>query len=38
MMAKAKGGAAIAAASIDHLRPYIKLLFQPAMHKREETS
>jgi hypothetical protein len=38
MMAKAKGGAAIAAASIDHLRRYIKLLFQSAMHKRKETS
>jgi hypothetical protein len=37
MMAKAKGGAAIAAASINHSRHYIKLLFQPAMHKREET-
>jgi len=37
MMAKAKGGAAIAAASINHSRHYIKL-FQPAMHKREETS
>jgi len=38
MMAKAKGGAAIAAASIDHLRHHINLLFQSAMHKREETS
>jgi TetR/AcrR family transcriptional repressor of nem operon len=28
IMAKAKGGAAIAAASIDHLRRYIELLFQ----------
>ena len=32
IMAKAKGGAAIAAESIDHLRRYIKLLFQPATH------
>ena len=38
IMAKAKGGAAIAAASIDHLRRYIELLFQPAKRKREETS
>jgi hypothetical protein len=38
MMAKAKGSAAIVAASIDHLRRYIKLLFQPAMHKRKEIS
>jgi len=34
IVAKAKGGAAIAAASIDHWRRYIKLLFQPAIHKR----
>jgi hypothetical protein len=38
MMAKAKGDAAIAAASINHSRKYINLLFQPAMHKRKETS
>jgi TetR/AcrR family transcriptional repressor of nem operon len=31
ILAKAKGGAAIAAASIDHLRRYIELLFRPAM-------
>jgi hypothetical protein len=36
-LAKAKGDAAIAAASIDHLRRYIKLLFQPVKRKREET-
>jgi TetR/AcrR family transcriptional repressor of nem operon len=38
IMAKAKGGAAIAAASIDHLRRYIEFLFQPAERKRKETS
>jgi TetR/AcrR family transcriptional regulator, transcriptional repressor for nem operon len=38
IMAKAKGGAAIAAASIDHLHRYIKLLFQPAMRKSKELS
>ena len=38
IMAKAKGGAAIAAASIDHLRRYIELLFQPAKRKGKETS
>jgi TetR/AcrR family transcriptional regulator, transcriptional repressor for nem operon len=38
IMAKAKGGAAIAAASIDHLRRYIELLFQPAKRKRKEAS
>ena len=34
VLAKAKGSAAIAAASIDHLRRYIELLFQPARRKR----
>ena len=34
IMAKAKDGAAIAAASIDHLRRYIELLFQPAKRNR----
>src|SRR5579863_8421169 len=34
IMAKASGGAAIAAASIDHLRRYIELLFQPAKKRR----
>jgi TetR/AcrR family transcriptional regulator, transcriptional repressor for nem operon len=38
IMAKAKGGATIAAASIDHLHRYIELLFQPAMRKRKERS
>ncbi len=38
IMAKAGGGAAIAAASIDHLRRYIELLFQPAKSKTKETS
>jgi TetR/AcrR family transcriptional repressor of nem operon len=33
VLAKAKGGAAIAAASIDHLHRYIELLFQPIIRK-----
>jgi TetR/AcrR family transcriptional repressor of nem operon len=33
ILAKAKGGARIAAASIDHLRRYVELLFQPKRHK-----
>jgi TetR/AcrR family transcriptional repressor of nem operon len=33
ILAKAKGGAAIAAASIDHLRRYIELLFNPVTRK-----
>jgi TetR/AcrR family transcriptional regulator, transcriptional repressor for nem operon len=37
ILAKANGGAAIAAASIDHLHRYIELLFQPPKHKRKET-
>ncbi len=36
VLAKAKGGAAVAASSIDHLRRYIELLFQPKARKREE--
>ena len=36
ILAKAKGGAAIAAASIDHLHRYIELLFQPAKRKSKE--
>jgi TetR/AcrR family transcriptional regulator, transcriptional repressor for nem operon len=36
ILAKAQGGAAIAAASIDHLRHYIELLFQPTVPKRKE--
>jgi TetR/AcrR family transcriptional repressor of nem operon len=38
ILAKAKGGAAIAAASIDHLHRYIELLFQIAIRKRKKTS
>jgi TetR/AcrR family transcriptional regulator, transcriptional repressor for nem operon len=38
ILAKAKGGAAIAAASIDHLRRYIQLLFDSATQKSEERS
>src|SRR5450755_4349805 len=38
IMAKARGGAAIAAASIDHLHRYIELLFQPATRNKKETS
>jgi TetR/AcrR family transcriptional regulator, transcriptional repressor for nem operon len=37
ILAKAKGGATIAAASIDHLHRYIELLFQPAKRKKKET-
>ncbi len=38
VMAKAKGGAPIAAASIDHLHRYIELLFKPSMRKKKVTS
>ena len=38
ILAKAKGGAAVAAANIDHLHRYIELLFQPVKHKRKEMS
>ena len=38
ILAKAKGGAAIAAANIDHLHRYIELLFQPAKRKLREMS
>jgi TetR/AcrR family transcriptional repressor of nem operon len=38
ILAKAKGGAAIAAASIDHVHRYIELLFQPSIRKDKETS
>ncbi|HVA13576.1 MAG TPA: TetR/AcrR family transcriptional regulator [Stellaceae bacterium] len=38
ILAKAKGGAEIAAASIDHLRRYIEFLFQPATPKGKEAS
>jgi TetR/AcrR family transcriptional repressor of nem operon len=33
VLAKAKGGASVAADSIDHLRRYVELLFQP-QHKK----
>jgi TetR/AcrR family transcriptional repressor of nem operon len=36
ILAKAQGGAAIAAASIDHLRRYIELLFKPITRKTKE--
>lgn len=38
ILAKAKGGAAVAAANIDHLHRYIELLFQPAKRKQKEMS
>jgi TetR/AcrR family transcriptional repressor of nem operon len=38
VLAKAKGGAAIAAASVDHLHRYIELLFQSAIRKGRKTS
>jgi TetR/AcrR family transcriptional repressor of nem operon len=38
ILAKAKGGASIAAASIDHLHRYIELLFQPAKRKSKGAS
>jgi TetR/AcrR family transcriptional repressor of nem operon len=38
VLAKAKGGAAVAAASIDHLRRYIELLFQSPKRKGKKTS
>lgn len=37
-LAKAKGDAAVAAESIDHLRRYVELLFQPAKRKGKETA
>jgi TetR/AcrR family transcriptional regulator, transcriptional repressor for nem operon len=36
ILAKAKGGAAVAAASIDHLHRYIELLFQPTRSQIKE--
>ncbi len=36
ILAKAKGGAEIAAASVDHLHRYIELLFEPAKHRGKE--
>jgi TetR/AcrR family transcriptional repressor of nem operon len=38
ILAKAKGQAAVAAASVEHLRRYIELLFQPTKQKRTETT
>jgi TetR/AcrR family transcriptional repressor of nem operon len=38
ILAKAKGGADAAAASIDHLSRYIRLLFQPKGQKRKALS
>jgi TetR/AcrR family transcriptional repressor of nem operon len=38
ILAKAKGDAAVAVASVDHLRRYIQLLFQTTKRKRTETS
>jgi TetR/AcrR family transcriptional repressor of nem operon len=38
ILAKARGEAAVAAASIGHLRRYIELLFQTTQRKRTETS
>jgi TetR/AcrR family transcriptional repressor of nem operon len=38
ILAKAKGDAAAAAASVEHLRRYIELLFQTTKRKRTETS
>jgi len=38
ILAKAKGGAEIAAACIDHLRRYIELLFQPTTRQGKESS
>jgi TetR/AcrR family transcriptional repressor of nem operon len=38
ILAKARGGPEIAAASIDHLRRYIELLFQSATSKRMESA
>jgi TetR/AcrR family transcriptional repressor of nem operon len=37
ILAKATGDSKVAAASIDHLRRYIELLFQPARRKRTES-
>jgi len=38
ILAKAKGSAEIAAASVDHLRRYVELLFQPPKRKGKESS
>ncbi|HEY2527467.1 MAG TPA: TetR/AcrR family transcriptional regulator [Xanthobacteraceae bacterium] len=37
IVAKAKDNADVAAASVDHLRRYLELLFRPAMRKEKET-
>ncbi|HXT79484.1 MAG TPA: TetR/AcrR family transcriptional regulator [Acetobacteraceae bacterium] len=38
ILAKAKNSAEIAAASVDHLRRYVELLFRPATRKGKETA
>jgi TetR/AcrR family transcriptional repressor of nem operon len=38
ILAKAKGNAAVAAETIDHLRRYVELLFQPAKRKGKEAA
>jgi TetR/AcrR family transcriptional regulator, transcriptional repressor for nem operon len=38
ILAKAKGGADIAAASIDHLHRYVELLFEPTKRRGRENS
>jgi len=38
ILAKAKGDAAVAAESVDHLRRYVELLFKPAKRKGKETA
>src|SRR5206468_12318010 len=38
ILAKAKGGAEIAATCIDHLRRYIEVLFQPTTRQGKESS
>jgi len=38
ILAKAQGGPALAAASIEHLRRYIELLFSPATHRNKEAA
>lgn len=38
ILAKAKGSADIAAASVDHLRRYVELLFRPTARQRKETA
>ncbi len=37
ILAKARDSADIAAASVDHLRRYVELLFRPAMRNRKDT-